>query len=81
MLRYRHNIVAALQMGDLTLLPDGTIFLCNGAQIGKYCIISSRCSKALFCRHLSQQFIARAEVIGGISEVLCVQMSLEDEAL
>lgn len=22
-------------MGDLTLLPDGTVFLCNGAQIGK----------------------------------------------
>ena len=24
-----------LQMGDLTLLPDGTAFLCNGAQIGR----------------------------------------------
>lgn len=23
-----------MQMGDLTILPDGRIFLCNGAQFG-----------------------------------------------
>ena len=25
-----------LQMGDLILLPDGTVFLCNGVKIGKF---------------------------------------------
>lgn len=29
-----------VQMGDAVLLPDGTVFLCNGAQIGKHTIIS-----------------------------------------
>ena len=24
-----------VQMGDLTLLPDGTVLLCNGAQVGE----------------------------------------------
>ena len=28
-------LLLLLQMGDLTLLPDGTAFLTNGAQIGK----------------------------------------------
>ena len=23
-----------MQLGDLTLLPDGTAFLCNGARVG-----------------------------------------------
>lgn len=26
---------ALLQMGDAVLLPDGTVFLCNGAQVGE----------------------------------------------
>ena len=25
-----------IQMGDLTLLPDGTVFLCNGAKVGEW---------------------------------------------
>ena len=28
------TVALAMQMGDLTLLPDGTIFLCNGAKAG-----------------------------------------------
>ena len=31
----QHCCGFVLQMGDLTLLPDGTVFLCNGAQIGE----------------------------------------------
>ncbi len=39
-----------LQMGDLTLLPDGTVFLCNGAQIGEWLfrlICPQLCSTAI----------------------------------
>ena len=30
-----------MQMGDLTLLPDGTVLLCNGAQVGECLLLSA----------------------------------------
>ena len=32
---------SCVQMPDLTILPDGRLFLCNGAQVGESCCLSS----------------------------------------
>ena len=34
------------QMGDLTLLPDGTVFLCNGAKVGEWILQHQHASDA-----------------------------------
>ena len=37
-------------MGDLVLLPDGTVFLCNGAQLGDLltsCLFNANCGSLL----------------------------------
>ena len=36
MLYTDEDSMRGMQMGDLTLLPDGRLFLCSGAQQGKF---------------------------------------------
>ena len=55
-----------LQMGDLTLLPDGTAFLCNGAKTGK---LSHCFDYSLLCEHFCAPVGWQSEFLCGTSSV------------
>ena len=43
-----------MQMPDLTILPDGRLFLCNGAQVGEPCLCSALATSSTSMRSVLQ---------------------------